>query len=145
MVVSVLQQVNAELLYEADHLVKHLCLFIHIDSEVRLISSQIHLLSFFEVRFTFKLTGFVDLNLGIFTFRKIPGDNKLRLIPFVSANVHFKSLNVLTSVDEILFSQVELTNFSVVLGDLSVVRSCDFRRLVLDELNSAVPFSSSKC
>jgi len=142
--VGILQQVNTEFLDEADHLVKHLSLLVHVNGQVWLISSQVHLLSFLVVTLTFKFTGFVNLNLGVLTLRQVPGDDGLSLFPFVSSHVHLKGLYVLSSVDEVFLSQVELTNFSVVLGDLSVVRSSNFWGLVLDQLDCAIPLSSGK-
>jgi len=94
--------------------------------------------------FSLELASFMDLDLGVFTFRKIPGNDSLSLFPFVGSDVHFESLYVFSSVDEVLFGKVELTYFSVVLGNLSVVRSSNLWGLVLYELNCAIPLSSGK-
>jgi hypothetical protein len=84
------------------------------------------------VSFTLKFTSFVDLDLSVLTFREVSGDNKLSLIPFVSTDIHFESFDVLTSVDEVFLSEVELAYFSVMLSNLSVVGSSNLWGLVLN-------------
>jgi len=84
------------------------------------------------VGFTLKFTSFVDLNLSVLTFRKVSGDNKLSLIPFVSTDIHFEGFDILTSVDEVFLSKVKLAYFSVMLSNLSVVGSSNLWGLVLN-------------
>jgi hypothetical protein len=142
--VSVLQQVNSEFLDKSDHLVVHLGLLVHVDGKIRFISSQIHLFSFLVMGFLLEFSSFVNLDFGVLTLGEISGNDKLSLIPFVGSNIHLECLNILSCVDEILLSEVKLTNFSVVLGNLSVVRSCNFGLLVLHKLDGSVPFSGGK-
>ena len=52
--VSVFQQVFAELHYKANHVVIQLSFLVHIDGQVRLIGSQVHPLSILIVTFSFK-------------------------------------------------------------------------------------------
>lgn len=67
------------------------------------------------------------------------------LIPLVGSDIHFKSLNEFSCIDEVLFSQIKLTDFGIMSSDLLVVRSTDLRRLVSNQLNSSVPFSGTDC
>ena len=130
MVVSVFEQVNSEFHHQSNHLVVHLCFFVHINSQVWLVSSKIHLLCIFEVSFALEFARFLNLNHGVLTFRQVPSDDLVGLVPFVCANIHLESLYEFTSVDEVLLGEVQLSHFSIMSCNLLEVGPCDFCLLV---------------
>ena len=65
-------------------------------------------------------------------------------LPLVGANVHFESLDILTSFNKELLSLFVFANLGVVTGDLNLVRSHLVGRFVLNEVNGTVPVASRK-
>jgi len=93
---------------------------------------------------SFEFLSFRYLNKSIFALRQIPCDNIVGLIPLISSYIHLKGFDKLTGIDVVLLSKIKLSNFSVVFSDSFVIGSGNFRRLAWDELNSFVPFASTK-
>ena len=140
-VMSVLEQVHTELHDQADHLVIHLGLLVHVDGEIGLISRQVHPFGLLVVTFTFELSGFGYLDDGVLRLRQVASNNLVGLIPLVGTDIHFKSFNEFLGLNEIFLGKVHLSNFGVVTSDLLEVGSGNLGLLVRDELNSTVPLS----
>lgn len=71
-------------------------------------------------------------------------DELVCFLPLVGTHVHFKSLDILTSLNKELLSLVVFANLGVVPGNLNLVRSYLVGRFVLNEVNGTVPVASRK-
>ena len=141
--VGVLEKVLAELGHQADHVVVLLSLLVHVDGKVWLVSTQVHALCILEEAFTFELASLLHIEHCVLRFREITRNNLIGLVPLVAADIHFKGFNKFSSIDEVFFSKIKLSDLSVVSSDLFVVRSADLRRLISNQLDSSIPFPST--
>jgi hypothetical protein len=131
--------------HQTDHVVELLSLLIHVDGEVWLVRSQVHSLGVFQSSLCLKLASFVDVELCVLAFRQVSGDDLVGLVPFVGPHVHLEGEDVLSSQTEVLLCKIVLSDLSVVVGDLLVVRPGYLSWLILDELDGSVPVAGSNC
>lgn len=143
--VGILQQVGSELHDKTDHVVKHLCLLVHVDSKVRLSSRQVHLFGLLVVALSLKLLCFLHLDCAVLALRQVVNDKLVGFLPLVRSNVHLECLDILSSFHEEGLSLLVLANLSVVACDLDLVLPDLVSRLVLHKVDSAVPVASGQC
>ena len=119
-----------------------LCLSVDIDGKIWFVSSKEHSLSILIVSFILEFFGFLDVKKSILLLRKVSGNDLVGLVPLVCSHIHLKRFDELAGINIVLLSEIELSNFGVVLRDLLVVWSSDFSRLVCNQLNRSIPLSS---
>jgi hypothetical protein len=139
--VSIFEEIFAVLGDKTDHVIVLLGLTIDVDSKIRFLGLDIHTFSILEVTFSLEFPSLIDVKHWVFSFRQVSLDDTEGLVPFVGTNIHLESLNKLTCVDEVLLSQIKLTNLNVVMCDLFVIWTSDFWWLVGNQLYCSVPFT----
>jgi hypothetical protein len=144
MAMGILQQVFSELGHKSDHVVVLLGLSVDVDGKIRFVGSKVHSLGVLIITLVFEFSCFLNVKHSVLRLWKVSRDYLVGLIPLVGSDIHLESFNKLSCVDIVLLSEIELSNLGIVLGDLLVVWSSNFRWLIGYKLNSSVPLSSVK-
>ena len=137
--VRILEEICSELHDQADHMVEHLCLLVHVDGQIGLACGQVHLLSLLEVALCLKLLRFLHLNRAVLAFRQVVNDQLIGFLPLVCSYVHLKGLNILTSFDKEGLGLLVFADLGVVASNLDLIGPHLVGRLVLDKVHGAVP------
>ena len=94
--------------------------------------------------FSLEFLSLLNLDSAVLTLWEVVNDEVISLLPFVGSDIHFKSLNVLSSLYKELFSLVVFADFGIVASDFDLVRSNLISRLVLHKVDGTVPVTCCK-
>ena len=89
--------------------------------------------------FLLKFLSFLNLDSAVLTLWEIANDEVVSSFPLVCSHIHFKSFNVLSSLNKELFSLIVFADFSIVASDFDLVGSNLIGRLVLYKVHGTVP------
>lgn len=86
-----------------------------------------------------ELLSLLAIQIHNFILGQIILRHSVSMVPFLLVDIHFKSIHRLPSQQEVLLSQILLTNLAIMLSDLSVEGTGDFGGLAIQQLNCLVP------
>jgi hypothetical protein len=127
----VFEQILAISTDQTDHIVVGGSFLVHLNSLIRDFSRDVEFLSVFKVAFFFQTLRLTRVEFLDFVLRQIVSSDFISQIPFLGVDVHLEGVHRLSSKKVILFSQILLTNLTVVFSDLTIERSRHFRTLSL--------------